>query len=822
MSVRYDAGVSTAYGAAVAGGYTGTYEEFCAALGALANVLEDLENFTVEITTLPAGEQATASYADGVLSLGIPKGDKGDTGATGNGIASITKTGTSGLVDTYTILYTDGTSTTFTVTNGEKGDKGNKGDTGATGNGIASITLTSTSGAVKTYTILYTDGTSTTFEVTDGEVTNAVLEETIENFAEGVHENMTSGNAEALLSGVYTENSEPYLFRKTGGSHKVGSREYLDKIVGGSLVVNQLVKQTDYEASKTVSGITFTNNGDGTVTADGTATATVTFELGAIPTSFFKVGHRYLSVSGFSSDGSASTYEFQVLHAYAQGQNWDVYRTAQITNVSIENTITKQARFVVRSGATVSNLKLIPQIIDLTSAFGSIIAEYVYNLEQDTAGAGIAWLRQYIDIDSYHPYSEPTLKHVEGLASHDTVGFNQFNVNGLSATDFMYQLGGNYYSGLGSSGTFSVSDDQLTINRGNADLAIFFCIGRCFKGVAMCVSLDCANGYIADIDLRTEPPTSAPDNSKRFYRKTFTTGTTRVQDTFTPDQDGYVYIELYKAGGGNLTETISHLNYNYSLDGKRDGEYEPYQKRSYPLESSVVLRGYPMLVDGRLKFDGDEYLYNGTINRNYNIVDMGTLNWIRNTGNQFYADLPTNMDAVSQTTKAIVSNEYRVTISAAYNNTEDKVLSLRTARVWVVDSDYSTASAFKAAMNGVYLVYLLNAPTTETAEPFRQLQICDTYGTEEFVTTSEVPVGTETRYPEDLKAKVEGLPWDLSMIAPIENGTTASQAYTAGQYFLHNNVFCKAKTNIASGATFTLNTNYEETTVAAELYAALH
>ena len=43
---------------------------------------------------------------------------KGATGATGNGISSITKTSTSGLVDTYTITFTSGSSTTFTVENG--------------------------------------------------------------------------------------------------------------------------------------------------------------------------------------------------------------------------------------------------------------------------------------------------------------------------------------------------------------------------------------------------------------------------------------------------------------------------------------------------------------------------------------------------------------------------------------------------------------------------------------------------------------------------------------------------------------------------------
>ena len=43
----------------------------------------------------------------------------GDDGTDGTGITSITKTGTSGLVDTYTITYSDSTTSTFTVTNGD-------------------------------------------------------------------------------------------------------------------------------------------------------------------------------------------------------------------------------------------------------------------------------------------------------------------------------------------------------------------------------------------------------------------------------------------------------------------------------------------------------------------------------------------------------------------------------------------------------------------------------------------------------------------------------------------------------------------------------
>lgn len=98
-------------------------------------------------------------------------GQQGAKGDDGNGIASIVKTSTSGKVDTYTITYTDGDTDTFTVTNGSdgsKGDTGAKGDTGDTGNGISSVTKTGTSGLVDTYTITFTNGNTTTFQVTNG------------------------------------------------------------------------------------------------------------------------------------------------------------------------------------------------------------------------------------------------------------------------------------------------------------------------------------------------------------------------------------------------------------------------------------------------------------------------------------------------------------------------------------------------------------------------------------------------------------------------------------------------------------------------------
>ena len=138
-------------------------------------------------------------YIDGVNTNVLAEGLKGETG---NGISSIVLTKTEGLVDTYTIMFTNGSTTTFAITNGKdgeqgiqgiQGEKGEDGHTpvitiqggywyidgvntnvlaegliGETGNGISSIVLTSSEGLVDTYTITFTNGSTTTFAITNG------------------------------------------------------------------------------------------------------------------------------------------------------------------------------------------------------------------------------------------------------------------------------------------------------------------------------------------------------------------------------------------------------------------------------------------------------------------------------------------------------------------------------------------------------------------------------------------------------------------------------------------------------------------------------
>lgn len=61
----------------------------------------------------------------------------------------------------------------------------------------------------------------------------------------------------------------------------------------------------------------------------------------------------------------------------------------------------------------------------------------------------------------------------------------------------------------------------------------------------------------------------------------------------------------------------------------------------------------------------------------------------------------------------------------------------------------------------------------------------------------------------------------MSSIATVENSDIASKAYTIGDYMFHYGKFYKVTAAISQGGAITINTNISETTIGAELKAAL-
>ena len=103
------------------------------------------------------------SRAEELLAQIAEKGIGSGGGATsGKGIQKIEKTNTEDLVDTYTITYTDASTTTFTVTNGKNGSDGSPGQDGEDGYSPTIVENAENSDSVYKLDIATKTGTLTT------------------------------------------------------------------------------------------------------------------------------------------------------------------------------------------------------------------------------------------------------------------------------------------------------------------------------------------------------------------------------------------------------------------------------------------------------------------------------------------------------------------------------------------------------------------------------------------------------------------------------------------------------------------------------------
>jgi len=366
-------------------------------------------------------------------------------------------------------------------------------------------------------------------------------------------------------------------------------------------------------------------------------------------------------------------------------------------------------------------------IFDLTQMFGSTIADYIYSLEQANQGDGVAFFRKFFPND-YYEYNPGELMSVSGLSEHKMVGFNQW--------DEEWELG--FYDVYGNKQSINNAiraKNHIKVVSG----AIYF-----FRST---------NNY--------------PHGFRIFFfdngGNLISTITTYGNGLFeTPNDCDYILYSAFTP----VTQYYNDICINLS-DPSRNGEYEPYQKHTYPLDSSLPLRGIPKLDSAnQLYFDGDTYEADGTVTRRYGIVDLGTLKWESISENRFYS-LGLPYDSVKNTRNVICSKYLRCSTDGG-SQMEDKSFIVYGASltdeskcVYVKDTSYLDVASFKASLNGVYLVYELANPITESAQPYQQLQECDPAGTEEFVYADDVsvkiPVGHTTKYISSISDKVDAI-----------------------------------------------------------------
>ena len=167
---------------------------------------------------------------------------------------------------------------------------------------------------------------------------------------------------------------------------------------------------------------------------------------------------------------------------------------------------------------------------------------------------------------------------------------------------------------------------------------------------------------------------------------------------------------------------------------------------TYPL-SNIELRGIPKLVDNQLQYDGDRYESSGAVTRKYGVQNLGALSWTAQTG-YFQASFTACARAASNNAPANILCPMYETVGASQVSSVNNSIGRRSNGSYLRcrNDSYSDAGAFKTAMDGVYLVYELATPTTETADPYTSPQTVKV--TEQFVDerTVPMPVGNVSEY----------------------------------------------------------------------------
>lgn len=531
-------------------------------------------------------------------------------------------------------------------------------------------------------------------------------------------------NMHGEVTEVDTTNSTPFLYRETPYE---ADRVFLDELVGGSVAWNQLVDMTKL-ASNSQSGVTVTVNNDGTITVAITETLTANVNISLQPNGssyYFRVptGHKY-TIADMSTIPSGVIYR----NAY-NGTNIGVNRVIEQPSNAYGYVFLALG---VPVGTTAQTFTLRPQLFDLTQMFGTTIADYIYSLEQATAGSGIAWLKSYgFFTKDYYPYNAGELISVK-TSGKKYVGKNRFDEDGfISEYSTRYNKASD--GSVETVGTLNSGDVLWENTEGYAnDLTLSFKYKYANTGSAG------VRPYVYYTDGTFDTVWTTNTQSYNTVTKTFESGG-KVVDKITVDY------------GSSSNKTNFYLQIE---KGTTATEYEPYTTSTYDI-SNIDLRGIPKLVNNELVYDGDTYESNGNVTRKYGIVDLGSLSWIRTAGYTnpfFFASISDKKDG-SCSAISTLARSIDASASVFGSDAPDKTFGFGTnvgneKIIFVRYDAYTDVATFKTAMSGVYLIYELATPTTETTDPYTNPQICDKDGTEEFIDdrTVPIPVGHNSTY----------------------------------------------------------------------------
>jgi len=419
--------------------------------------------------------------------------------------------------------------------------------------------------------------------------------------------------------------------------------------------------------AQTTNGITFTKEENGTVShISGTASSTVYKSFGDVPMTI--VDHVY-----YVDKGSDST-DFLIYN-----DNGGITTLSANRQGLGKATASKRWYYYIANGRTIDVIAK-PMIFDLTAMFGETKANEILAMETAQIGSGVAYFKSLFPLD-YYSYNQGSLLSFNGSGI-KTVGKNLFNVERVR----------NYSMWINS-------NKELEITPNNVRL---IGVVPLLKGKSYTVSYDKTKFKIASVTYTTMNTLSAG-------RYTDYVDYTSVENTtgtwsFTALHTMNMFIYFATTGGQTSVSPTDLIGTQVEI-GTSASSYESYQESTLSLPISTY---FPtgMKSAGTVY---DELTESKAITR-VGAVDLGNLTWdyiseipifqATITGGRFTRgqDLPCGM----------YSNSGYMS-SANMPNMTYQVLDNGT--LWIKNTSYTSASAFKTAMSGVYLYYELATPT---------------------------------------------------------------------------------------------------------------
>lgn len=498
-------------------------------------------------------------------------------------------------------------------------------------------------------------------------------------------------------------------------------KSVINKLIGASFAVNQLVKNGNFANSdnwsSAVGTLTISNN-----VARVTYVANEAYNQDLRQTMpNIVLGHKYYcSLEHRESESNVDEFILNEVYSnvtyfsFFKSENWtrveNVFNPESVTT-TWQKRISPRTSVVSYTGSwfEVRNF----YIIDLTKMFGSAIADRIYAMENAVAGSGVAWIKSFgFFNNAYYATAEGLIQSAKPSAHKTSASVvswficrnvsSQYSVNlyaeAILKPDTNYTL---YFRGANGAGIYTNENIFTTI--GTATL----------------------NGSLQNITLKTK--TDLPySNATRF-------------------NNGWI---IFKNQAGNTVDP----NFTEFYIVEEGVNADPSFSQITPL-ADIELRGIPKLdANNNLIFDGDIYYPNGDVIRKYGVVDLGTLTWYRDnvtegtvTGRFLSNGISANN--VIRSINSVMSNGF--TPIMGQSSMKDKCYRMDGSNnIVITDTAYTDAATFKTAMNGVYLIYELATPTKETVEGYSNPHTLIRKGAEEFVDTRTIPlpVGHETEY----------------------------------------------------------------------------